>query len=154
LAAWQKGEADFPERLRAASQCVTMVVQVFNLAGFVCATTLSRPMLTPFERGLVAHLVADWLLQNTWMAMNKTSLLHPAAWVHAGIHTLCLGLALGPLAGLVLGGVHLLIDTRVPLNWWSRVFKNRGGPPLPDIVALGTDQSLHIATIAAWVAFA
>lgn len=111
-------------------------------------------MLTPFERGLVAHLVADWLLQNTWMAVNKTSLRHPAAWVHAGIHTLCLSLALDPISGLVLGVVHLLIDTRVPLNWWFRFFKNRGGPPLPDVVAIGTDQALHIATIAIWVALA
>ena len=56
-------------------------------------------ILTPFEKGLVAHLVADWILQNDWMALNKTKLWHPAGYVHAGIHALCLGLALGPLAG-------------------------------------------------------
>ena len=38
--------------------------------------------LTLFERALVAHLVADWLLQNDWMAHQKTSLSHSAAWVH------------------------------------------------------------------------
>ena len=30
-------------------------------------------MLTPFERGVVVNLIADWLLQNDWMARNKHS---------------------------------------------------------------------------------
>ena len=105
-------------------------------------------MLTPFERGLVAHLVADWIFQNTWMAINKTNLLHPAAWVHAGIHTLALTWALGPLAGVVLGISHLLIDTRVPLDWWIRTFKKSAGSPVSDLVAIATDQVMHITLIA------
>ena len=52
-------------------------------------------MLTGFERGFVAHLVADWLFQNDWIARNKISLRHPAAWIHAAIRALALGLALG-----------------------------------------------------------
>ena len=80
-------------------------------------------MLTPFERGLVAHLVADWLLQNDWMALNKMNLRHPAGWVHAAIHGLLLGLALGWAGGVALGILHLLLDTGRPLNWWIRVFK-------------------------------
>ena len=86
-------------------------------------------ILTPFEKGFVAHLVADWILQNDWMALNKTSLRHPAAWVNAGIHALCLGLALGWLGGLVLAFVHMLIDTRVPVDWWIRVFKKSDQAP-------------------------
>lgn len=73
-------------------------------------------MLTPFERGLVAHLIADWLLQNDWMARNKGDLRHQATWVHAGIHAVLLGLALGWLAGLVLGLLHVLIGTRIPFR--------------------------------------
>jgi Protein of unknown function (DUF3307) len=111
-------------------------------------------MLTPFERGFVAHLIADWLLQNSWMALNKTSLLHPAAWVHASIHGICLGFALGPIAGVVLGVVHMLIDTRVPVDWWIRVFKKSNNGPLADTIALWTDQVFHISSIALWVAFA
>ncbi len=110
-------------------------------------------MLTPFERGLVAQLVADWLLQNDWMALNKTNLRHPAGWVHAGIHALCLTLALGPLAGVVLGLIHLLIDTRGPVGWWIRVFKKSDKAPEARLIAIWTDQVVHIATIAAWVAF-
>jgi hypothetical protein len=109
--------------------------------------------MTLFERALVAHLVADWILQNDWMALNKTSLRHPAAWTHAAIHALCLGLALGWLGGLVLGAAHLLQDTRVPVAWWIRHFKKCGAAPDLGMIAIWTDQTLHIVCIAAWVAF-
>lgn len=109
--------------------------------------------LTPFESGLIAHLVADWILQNDWMALNKTSLRHPAAWVHAGIHAVCLGLALGGSAGLVLGILHLLIDTRIPVSWWMRHFKKCSQAPDAGSIAIWLDQTLHIVCIAAWVAY-
>ena len=108
--------------------------------------------MTPFERGFVAHLVADWLLQNDWMARNKMSLRHPAAWIHALIHGLCLGLALDWRAGLALGFVHLLIDTRVPVSWWMRVYKKCEKAPEAGSIAIWLDQTLHVASIAAWVA--
>ena len=107
--------------------------------------------MTPFERGLVAHLIADWLLQNDWMATNKVSLRHPAAWVHFGIQAVCLGLALGWPAGLVLGAVHLLIDTRLPLRWWQRVFRQTTEGPVALHTAIWADQVLHVAAIAIWV---
>ena len=109
-------------------------------------------MLTPFERGFVAHLIADWILQNDWMALNKTDLRHPAAWTHASIHGVCLGLALGWWAGVVLGIVHLLIDTRVPVNWWMRTFKRCHETSESKLIAVWLDQTLHIVSIAVWVA--
>jgi hypothetical protein len=111
-------------------------------------------MLTPFERGLVAHLVADWLLQNDWMALHKTNLRHPAGWVHAAIHGVLLGWALGWAGGLVLGILHLLIDTGWPVNWWVRVFKKCDGSPQAALIRIWTDQVIHIAAIAAWVVWA
>ena len=110
--------------------------------------------LSLFERGLVAHLVADWLLQNDWMALNKLNLRHPAGWVHASIHGLLLGLALGWAGGVVLGILHLLLDTGRPLNWWIRVFKKCDSAPQAALIRIWTDQVMHIAAIAAWVAFA
>jgi hypothetical protein len=110
-------------------------------------------MLTPFERGLVAHLVADWLFQNDWMALNKLNLRHPAGWVHAGIHSLLLGLALGWMGGVVLGVLHLVLDTGRPLAWWIRVFKKCDKAPQVFLIRLWTDQAIHIVAIAAWVAF-
>jgi len=107
--------------------------------------------LTLFERALVAHLVADWLLQNDWMAHHKCKLSHPAAWVHGGIHALALWWALDWRAGLILGLVHTLIDTRVPLEWWIRSFKRSAKAPEASSITMWTDQALHIALIALWI---
>ena len=108
--------------------------------------------MTPFEKALVAHLVADWILQNDWMARNKVSLRHPASWTHSSIQAMCLGLALGWQAGLVLGILHLLIDTRVPLLWWIRIFKKSDSSPESGAIQIGLDQTVHIACIALWLA--
>ncbi len=108
--------------------------------------------LTPFERGLIAHLIADWLLQNDWMANHKMDLKHPAAWTHAAIQAVALGLALGWQAGLILGVVHLLVDTRFPLRYWQRVYRQTTDGPAALHVAIWGDQVIHIASIAVWIA--
>jgi hypothetical protein len=77
---------------------------------------------------------------------------HPATWVHSGIQALALTLALGWQAGLVLGLIHLLIDTRLPLLWWKRFFRQTQEGPAALHVAIWGDQVLHISAIAAWVA--
>src|SRR4030095_15287855 len=100
--------------------------------------------MPPFERALVAHLVADWILQNDWMVRYKTSLLHPASWTHSSIQGVCLGIALCWQAGVFLGCARLLIDTRVPLAWWIRVFKKSESSPDATTIAIGTDQTLHV----------
>jgi hypothetical protein len=110
--------------------------------------------LTPFEAGVMLHLVADWLLQNEWMAINKVRLTHPAAWIHGGIHGVLLGLLFGWPGGVALGLVHMVIDTRVPIRWWIKVFKHcENSPDLP-ILLIGCDQVLHLSCIAAWVLLA
>ena len=111
-------------------------------------------MLTLFEQGLLAHLIADWLLQNDWMASNKMHLSHPAAWVHAGIQAVAMGLVFGWQGGLVLGLVHLLIDTRIPLRWWQRVFRQTTTGPSAIPTAIWADQVMHISVIALWIVFA
>lgn len=100
-------------------------------------------------KGILAHLTGDFLLQNDWMADNKGSLRHPAAWVHGGIHCLLLALffPLPAAAGLAL--VHVLIDTRSPLRWWSRVYGKSMSDPLAAARGLWEDQVLHIVIIAA-----
>ncbi len=70
-----------------------------------------------FIKGMIVHFVADWVLQSDWMSANKMSLRHPAAWVHSGIHTLGLLLVFPINAAMLLGLSHLIIDTRVPLNY-------------------------------------
>lgn len=81
--------------------------------------------------GLVLHLIADWPLQNDWMANNKALTRmcggrwydrHPAAYVHAGIHGLLLAIVFGWVA-LLLALIHLVIDTRWPVAKWSQLVK-------------------------------
>ena len=124
--------------------------------------------------GLVAHLIADWLLQNEWMALNKVwpwrwsiAGLAPA-FVHGGIHLVALGLVLGYWPAVVLAAAHIFIDTRLPVAWWSRLIRQtqpkrqyaethelQWKVPLPptvlDIgaeVRIWNDQVWHIACIA------
>lgn len=86
--------------------------------------------------GIVLHFIADWPLQNDWMVNNKMLRRyrwhkstngpmdtwwdrHPSAYVHAGIHGVLLALIFGWLA-VPLAIVHLIIDTRAPVMWWSK----------------------------------
>jgi hypothetical protein len=114
---------------------------------------LTGMTLTAFERALVAHLIADWLFQNNWMARNKGRLLHPAAWVHGLIHGICLGLALDLRAGIFLGLLHMLIDTRVPLTWWMHNIKGSADEPEAASIAVWADQVIHIVSIAVWISW-
>ena len=96
--------------------------------------------------GLVAHLIADWPLQNDWMANNKARRRHypqpfessegfpcetvgaawwdrhPAAHVHAGIHGALLAFVFGWVAA-PLALAHLVIDLRFPVAWWSSLIR-------------------------------
>lgn len=114
--------------------------------------------------GIVLHLIADWPLQNDWMAKHKQSPLHPALYVHGCIHGLLLALVFG-WAAIPLSAVHMLIDTRRPIVWWCKLMRQT--PPrnfgiriteqphpvlLYDMgmeVRLWTDQVFHITCVAA-----
>lgn len=104
-----------------------------------------------FIRGLVAHIVADWFAQNEWMALNKTSLKHPAAYVHSGIHLLAALFVFPWPVAVVLGIAHLFIDTRKPLQWWRGLIKQTNDPANPVFIsfAMWQDQMAHVLCIAA-----
>lgn len=99
--------------------------------------------------GVVVHLIADWLLQNDWMAVNKVHLSHPAAWVHSSIHTIGLLLVFAWPVALIIGFTHLLIDTRKPLIWWMRVIKQVSRATHLPVVEILLDQVMHITMLAA-----
>jgi hypothetical protein len=98
--------------------------------------------------GTVVHLAVDWLLQNRWMAEHKSSLRHPAAYVHSGVHAAALLLIFPPAAALALGVAHIVIDTRRPLQWWGRVMSQPREGPMAVSVHVWRDQALHLLTIA------
>ena len=98
--------------------------------------------------GTVVHLVVDWLLQNEWIAEHKCDLRHPAGYIHASAHAAALLLVFPPLAALALGVAHFVIDTRRPLQLWSRVMSQTEEGPIAAPVHIWRDQTLHIAAVA------
>ena len=98
--------------------------------------------------GIMAHFVADWLLQNDWMVLNKANLRHPAGWVHAAIHTVCALLVFTWPAALFIGLTHVYIDTRIPLRWWMARIKQVDKGPHVIHVELWLDQVFHILVLA------
>ena len=110
--------------------------------------------------GSIAHLVADWLLQNEWMVRNKTNLRHPAAWVHGALHVFALSFILAWSLALLVGFSHVMIDTRKPLHWWKQLVGKTAADPtsqLPQtlIVEIWVDQVMHLVVLAAaiWLAY-
>lgn len=98
--------------------------------------------------GIVIHLFIDWILQNDWMARNKSNLLHPAAWVHSGLHLLGIWIIFPTWAAVLIAITHLLIDTRVPLVWWRKFYRQTTTGDVALHVALWSDQVAHIMVLA------
>lgn len=100
--------------------------------------------------GVITHIIADWFLQNEWMAVNKTKWTHPAAWVHSGFHLIALLFVFPPLYALGLAASHFLIDLRKPLVWWRKTIRMTTDPANPASihVAFWQDQCAHILCIA------
>lgn len=100
--------------------------------------------------GLAWHWIADWILQNDWMARNKSSLFHAASWVHSGIHLIGLLVIFYPIwwVAVFIGVTHILIDTRLPLVWWRKFYRQTTIGDVALHVALWGDQVAHITVLA------
>ena len=124
--------------------------------------------------GVVLHLIADWPLQNDWMANNKMQRRmrhvrpswdrgtvwttpghwfdrHPAAYVHAAIHGALLALVFGWVAA-PLALVHLIIDCRWPVAKWSR-FVRQTQPSGKAVVTWKDPEPLYVVDIGTEVRF-
>lgn len=99
--------------------------------------------------GALVHVLVDWLLQNEWMAKHKHSWRHPAGYLHSLLHGAALLLVFPAVAAAGLAVAHFVIDTRRPLDWWSRVISQTKEGAVGFGVHVWRDQTLHIATIAA-----
>lgn len=101
-----------------------------------------------FIAGLTAHLIADWFLQNDWMAVNKVNPEHPAGFIHAAIHGLLMLLFGFPWpTSLWIAIAHWLIDLRVALAWWRRAFGQTTEGPMAVHVAIWQDQAAHLIVL-------
>lgn len=75
---------------------------------------------------LLGHLVGDYLLQTSWMAMNKANKWVPLL-THCFVYTLsvCLaifiaGLSLPIAVVLIIFISHVFLDKRVFVVWWAK----------------------------------
>jgi len=96
---------------------------------------------------VLAHLIADWLLQTDWMVRHKCDLRHPAGWVHGAVHALALVLVFAWPLALLIGFIHILIDTRRPLMWWKRLVGKTQNGPHTLMVEMWVDQVMHITVL-------
>jgi len=82
--------------------------------------------MSSFDLLLLAHLLGDFPLQTSWMAMNKATKWFPLI-VHSALYTA----TLGAIAFLGFGGLdwwrlltlfiaHILLDRRTFVAWWVR----------------------------------
>lgn len=106
---------------------------------------------------LVGHLIADWMLQNDWMARNKQQhWLAPAIFVHCTVYTLTLLLTVwftqldrftAPqylLFGVGIFLSHWLIDAgNLAARWMQWLRQSR-----LVFVQVMVDQTMHVVVIA------
>ncbi|HBW35705.1 DUF3307 domain-containing protein [Desulfosporosinus sp. BICA1-9] len=80
--------------------------------------------MSPFDYLILAHLLGDFPLQTSWMAINKTT-----KWFPLIAHSLLYTATLGVIAFFGFGGLawwqllaiflaHVLLDRRRFVTWW------------------------------------
>jgi hypothetical protein len=99
---------------------------------------------------LVGHIAGDFLLQNRWMAENKSTKLLPLL-AHTSVYTAtvalfaCLGGGIHVLGYPVLFVTHLILDRRGFVLWWSKTVTKSDDTPW---LLLMIDQSWHAVVLA------
>ena len=79
------------------------------------------------ERIILAHIIADYFLQNNWMAKNKKSQWFPC-FVHCGIYTVVMVLIVPELGWYAIPWVfasHAILDGFHTIDWWFRLIRGR-----------------------------
>lgn len=98
---------------------------------------------------VLGHLVGDYLLQNSWMAMNKAN-----KWIPLLTH--CLIYTLSLLAAMFIGGFsvtgfvvaiifisHVFLDKRIFVFWWTRTIMGVKSPE-GNWLTIMVDQVFHL----------
>jgi hypothetical protein len=102
----------------AAARIAALIARLERGQPIRIADVVDRLNATYVDWLFTDRVVVDAILQlqTNWMAKNKYSVRHPAAWVHATIYGACLGLALNWQAGVVLGTPGLSDDERIAID--------------------------------------
>jgi hypothetical protein len=111
--------------------------------------------LTPFEALIISHLIADWLFQTLWEAMNKSKNILPL-FVHSLVYTAFFMPAFYYYGfkweySLILFFSHMILDNRKFEYWWLHQIKRTKNEDVGDalwtILTIGVDQVFHIAIL-------
>lgn len=101
---------------------------------------------------VLGHLVGDYLLQNSWMAMNKANKWIPLL-VHCLIYTLSIVVAMlfgdFTLSWIVIAIVfvsHVFLDKRFFVVWWVRTIMGVKNPEGNWLVIM-VDQVFHLLVL-------
>lgn len=97
----------------------------------------------------VAHLLGDFVFANHEMAVNKHNPRTVYFYLHGFIHFILCYLFSGgnyTIAAIV-ALTHMIIDTRLIVNFWQDLLKQTKDGDIGIIVKMALDQTLHIATI-------
>lgn len=117
---------------------------------------ISIPMFWQLVVLLIAHFVADFVLQTHWQASNKSKRLDALA-LHVGTYTLVLaavsvamlGIKLGVAYALLNGWLHFMTDfctSRLSSRLWAKQDWHNF------FVVIGFDQLIHQVTLAGTLA--
>jgi len=109
---------------------------------------ITQHATTLFVWSMALHLFVDWILQNDAIARNKSNLFHILSWVHCWLHFIGLALIFPVFPAFLIALSHLLIDTRVPLRWWRKFYRQTTEGDIALHVSIWTDQVLHISVLA------
>lgn len=87
----------------------------------------------------LVHYIADFELQNDWMALGKSKRLLPLT-VHVGVYSLCFALLFGWQFGLITFVCHWATDfvtSRITSKLWEKQKRHRF------FCVIGLDQMIH-----------
>lgn len=99
---------------------------------------------TIFVWSLLIHAFVDWFLQSNWQAQNKSSLKHPASWIHSGLHFVFMLIVFPWYLAAFVAVTHLVIDIRKPLVWWRKMAR-QCQMENPEIYSRNDMNAMHVA---------
>ncbi|WP_153731680.1 DUF3307 domain-containing protein [Sporosarcina obsidiansis] len=101
---------------------------------------------------LLGHLVGDYLLQSSWMAMNKADKLFPLL-THCSIYTFSVstaviigGFPLPIIAVVIIFISHVWLDKRIFVVWWTKKIMGVKQPE-GNWLLIMTDQTFHLLVL-------
>ncbi len=96
-----------------------------------------------FYKVMIAHYIADFILQTRWMGENKSKKLL-ALISHIGVYTAVLVLLFGLKFGLINGIIHFVVDFFTS-KASSYAYKKQNMEMFWAII--GLDQLIHVLTL-------